>query len=1208
MSALMASVALPAAAEPVQRSEPVAGAVIARKVGEEIRFFDVASWRIVDLSQEVVSGDYLRTNANGSLAVLFADQTQMRLGRNTTLLVKHASANADASFTLESGTIWARAARQGLGLTVDTPAAAAAIRGTDWTMSVDADGKTSLTVLEGSVELSNPQGSVTVGAGEAAVAAIGQAPTKIINVNPNDREQMLFYLSLRGAFTLLPVSTLPTREMRTELERINARPEASRSAEDWVTLAEVNLSYAGRAAALADAEEARRHPLTATQKARLDFLDAMVAGAEQRYEDAARLFASAAPRLDARRRAVALYGGYYSRALTDPSRVEAPPRGLAAGPYAAIAEAYTAGFLVDLKAAIEVIARAEQLYPYESTLPAIRAQIAMLLDDREQAQAAVERSLSLDPDDSTALEARANLRSDLNGDLDGAYADLQRAIALTPGSTSAWNDLGLVQSSRGADREAEAALKHSIDLDPQDPVAHINLAIVYLDQNRVAEAKEEIDRAMAADPSFDLGYVLRGRYHLQTGDTQAALADLLAGTTANPAYAQGLLLLAAGYYMAGDRVLSEQALDNADRLDANDPVVSSFRTAVAIDDYEADAAIINAQEALRRTRARGGDFSALSANRDTGSTLNDAFRLLGLDAWGRYYGDAVFDPFTASGYIDQAVSGSPSPFFNNLRFGELNADPRGNALSFSGFFQGLMLDPQLLASSSRQATLLRTPFLEATLGGGFVADTGSPGWTGQVEVQGYQPSPFPVSFYAQVNGIETDTEQGTDTASGLLGLENRTITGSGFLGFEPTPYDRVVAYVESSDVRDDLTAIPDPIALPLGADLSDDGTTRSTNVGLAWSHTFGYQNIGNLAFFYNDVDQTSLSTRLFETGLGPFGTVSDTSLDQTTYLAAASHAFAVGDLAVRYGAEGGEIDSGRADTLTLYIPTVPTTSASQSSQSDVPFARLYVDGLYDVNPNLKVEAGLFGTILGGDALDEQRLEPRVGLAWTPTEGQYLRAGYLREPSTINFATLAPIGVVGLQSNQVGLSPDGYSDTFAARWDAEWTSRLFTSVDYQHQDLSQLSLAVPASATTLDLSQGRIDRVAATANFWIGGGLGAFATLAYTDSENEDPLSPGYGLALPFVPDFAARAGFTYVNPANVKVSIWASYVGDRIGDDVGTELDPFWTLDGALTWEPFDKRFELDLAAYNLLDEDFQVAANTPGWGRTIVGTLKVRF
>ena len=46
-----------------------------------------------------------------------------------------------------------------------------------------------------------------------------------------------------------------------------------------------------------------------------------------------------------------------------------------------------------------------------------------------------------------------------------------------------------------------------------------------------------------------------------------------------------------------------------------------------------------------------------------------------------------------------------------------------------------------------------------------------------------------------------------------------------------------------------------------------------------------------------------------------------------------------------------------------------------------PFARLSVDGLYEINPNLKIEGGLFGTVLGGDGLDEQRLEPRAGVAW-----------------------------------------------------------------------------------------------------------------------------------------------------------------------------------------------------------------------------------
>ena len=89
-----------------------------------------------------------------------------------------------------------------------TPAAVAAIRGTDWSLSVDGSGKTSLVVLEGVVELRNAQGSVTVRQGEGAVAAIGQKPTKFVLVSPNDREQMLFYLSLRSVFTHLPATLL----------------------------------------------------------------------------------------------------------------------------------------------------------------------------------------------------------------------------------------------------------------------------------------------------------------------------------------------------------------------------------------------------------------------------------------------------------------------------------------------------------------------------------------------------------------------------------------------------------------------------------------------------------------------------------------------------------------------------------------------------------------------------------------------------------------------------------------------------------------------------------------------------------------------------------------------------------------------------------------------------------------------------------------
>ena len=290
---LLLGAAIPAAADILPRASTPAGSVIARKSGEQVMFIDLPDWRSIDINQDLLAGDVLRTNASGHLAVLFADHTQIRLARNTTLVVKQMGAAADTLLGLEAGSIWARAERGGEGLTIETPAAAAAIRGTDWSMTVDG-AKTSLIVLEGTVELSNEFGSVSVAGGEAAVATIGQAPTKVVIVDPDDREQMLFYLSVRNAFNWMPVSPLSSPDMRSERARITDIAVNARGAEDWLTLAEVSLSYDGRQAALDAAEQARRFRLSPTQKARLDLIDALVAGSEHRYEEAARLFRQAA--------------------------------------------------------------------------------------------------------------------------------------------------------------------------------------------------------------------------------------------------------------------------------------------------------------------------------------------------------------------------------------------------------------------------------------------------------------------------------------------------------------------------------------------------------------------------------------------------------------------------------------------------------------------------------------------------------------------------------------------------------------------------------------------------------------------------------------------------------------------------------------------------------------------------------------------------
>ncbi|WP_064711623.1 FecR domain-containing protein [Rhizobium bangladeshense] len=1218
------SFGLPATADPVPRATPVAGSVIARKTGEEVRFIDVSDWRVVDINQDLLTGDVLRTNANGQLAIVFSDHTQVRLGRNSSLQVKKMAASGDTVLNLQSGTIWARAERGGQGLTVETPAAAAAIRGTDWTMTVEG-AKTSMIVLEGRVALSNPQGSVEVSEGEGAVATIGQAPTKIISVNPDDREQMLFYLDLRDGFDLMPTSPLRADRMAAERRRLLALPPERRTTEDWLELAEVQSAFDGRQAAAATLQKIRGRKLTAAQQARVDLIDATIAGSEKRYGDAVKLFNKALPHLDPTRRNMAQYGGYFARSLADPAHAEQPPAN-ATGPYGALMQAYTTGFLKNPRAAIEIIRKAEQHYPDDPTLPAVRAQLAQLTDDREQMKEAIERSLALDPDHPMALSARASYKAVYQSDMNGALADLNRAIALAPGGSGTLNSLGLLQSSRDANGEAEEAFKKAIELDPQDPLLHANLAILYLDQGRMKEAKREIDTAIALDPSFDLALLARGRYYLQTGEREKALQDLLAASTANPAHSQSQLMLAAAHYEKGDRIPSQQALDNADRLDKNDPAISAFRTAVDIDDYDADGAIRNAQEYLRRSRARGGDYSSLGANASAGSTLNNAFRLQGLDAWGRYYGDAVFNPFEGTGYIDQAIKGSIFPFANATSFSDDNIiQNRGNASSYSSFIQGLLLSPHMLSGRSRSATLFDVPFIEGSLGGGINSVDGHTRRIGEADIQGYSNETIPISFYGNLTWEELALDRDYRDFGGVQ-TDNKLLSANGYLTATVTPDDRVVAFVNHGKNDGSLSALSSNTAFtelvfgvrfPLPLYTAQETVAETTYAGVGWSHTFAYENVLNGALLYsgsksdtNNALDVDVDPLFFRTGVPfiiPFSDVTQETESQT-YIGALSHSIGAGPLTFRYGIEGGWMDvSSTVDTTLLGL-----TAPRDHTENTIDIGRAYVDVLHEITPDLKGEYALFATHLEGDGIDISRLEPRFGLAWTPIQNHWLRAAFMRQSFDTTVPTLAPIGILGLQANQFSNNLRGYTDTVALQWDAEWTDRFFTSVEYQHQELHDFSVDFPLislpSDTSLPISRARIDRAAVTANVVLGHGFGLSATYAYMDSENRDPLELIYGGPLPFIPQNSGQIALTWVNEAKVKTTLAANYIGERDGDRFGTKLDDYWSLDAHLVWEPFDKRIELEAAAYNLLDEDFEITPGVPGWGRAFKGTLKVRF
>ena len=155
----------------------------------EYRQLAETAWREAKLKQQLAAGDFVRTGDLSGMALLFADRTQIRLSQNSMFQVRGEDAKGTSILNLRQGRAWSQAKDQPGRLIMETPSAIAAIRGTDWEMEVDSEGRARLTVLHGEVEFYNEQGSVTVRNNEHALAEVGKAPVKLLLQNPAERVQ-----------------------------------------------------------------------------------------------------------------------------------------------------------------------------------------------------------------------------------------------------------------------------------------------------------------------------------------------------------------------------------------------------------------------------------------------------------------------------------------------------------------------------------------------------------------------------------------------------------------------------------------------------------------------------------------------------------------------------------------------------------------------------------------------------------------------------------------------------------------------------------------------------------------------------------------------------------------------------------------------------------------------------------------------------------
>lgn len=177
------------------------------EVGEVVSVLGTAQvlregqWQAIHSGDKVAARQLLRTGPGSRMAVQLANGTQLKINANSQLELKDISPRPQAFVSASahtvrnilrilSGEVWIR--NNGEPLQIQTLPATATIRGTEFDLAVPGD-TARLVVLEGLVELANPQGEVVVAANEAATVRLGEAPRKTVLLHPTDAVQWSLY-------------------------------------------------------------------------------------------------------------------------------------------------------------------------------------------------------------------------------------------------------------------------------------------------------------------------------------------------------------------------------------------------------------------------------------------------------------------------------------------------------------------------------------------------------------------------------------------------------------------------------------------------------------------------------------------------------------------------------------------------------------------------------------------------------------------------------------------------------------------------------------------------------------------------------------------------------------------------------------------------------------------------------------------------------
>ncbi len=498
----------------------------------EIMAVGATHWTAARAGEILQPAEHLRTGPDSRVSLRWSNQSVITFGALTELeILPPTQPDAQSGLHLIRGVLSFFHRDQPGRIQIITRGAVAGVEGTEFVLAVDEADRTTLSVVDGKVRLSNEQGSLTLTNDEEAVVDLGQAPTRTAGFIANNLLQWCFYYPA----VLDPAELTFSADEQSDLDKSLAAYRAG-------DLLAALRDYPTNATAITDAGQIYHAALllavgqVVKSETILAELSATNASDQlQPQADALRLLIAAVKRQTvnpprAPRCATEwLADSYYeqSRAQRDQSLAAA----LAAA-QAAAARSPDFGFAWErvaelefsfgrLKPALAALDHSLQLAPRNAQALALKGFILSAQNDPRAAIAWFDRAIAVDAALGNAWLGRGLARIRLR-ETEAGRQDLLTAAALEPQRAELRSYLGKAYVAAGDDEHATKELNLAKKLDPNDPTAWLYSALQKQQDNQINDAIRDLEKSQSLN---DNRSVYRSRLLLDQ-DNAVRAADL----------------------------------------------------------------------------------------------------------------------------------------------------------------------------------------------------------------------------------------------------------------------------------------------------------------------------------------------------------------------------------------------------------------------------------------------------------------------------------------------------------------------------------------------------------------------------------------------------------------------------------------------------------------------------------------------------------